>query len=226
MESKWGRLGLIVAATLGVSACAEGYGYSGVNVGYASAYGDPYYDDGYYGGGYYGAGYGGFGAPYYGWYNDFYYPGTGIYVYDRYRRPFRWNDNQRRYWEGRRGGYRNEQIRDNWGDFRRDVRRERRDYRGDLRDNRQAYRNGTINQEQFRQGRRDARQEFRNDVRQERRELRRENRQDRGFAPRPRVEGPRARVDGRVRATNGNTGLIRRSYNPRGGGGGGRRGRD
>ena len=34
-------------------------------------------------------------TPYYGWYDDYYYPGTGIYVYDSYRRPRTWNDDQR-----------------------------------------------------------------------------------------------------------------------------------
>ena len=39
-----------------------------------------------------------YGYPgYYGWYGGFYYPGNGIYVYDRYRRPYRWNGNQQRY---------------------------------------------------------------------------------------------------------------------------------
>ncbi|MCP6640489.1 hypothetical protein NL504_28630, partial [Klebsiella pneumoniae] len=37
----------------------------------------------------------------------------GYYVYDRYRRPFRWNDRQRYYWQQRRG-----QWRGDWGDGR------------------------------------------------------------------------------------------------------------
>ncbi len=66
--------------------------------------------------GYYGGGYGGYGyAPsYFGWYDDFYYPGTGVYVYDRYRRPYRWNDGQRAYWQGRRDAWRGGAIRDQW----------------------------------------------------------------------------------------------------------------
>jgi hypothetical protein len=105
---KLAALGLIAA--IGLGGCTDGYGYSGVSVGYGGGYG---YDDfgyGGYGNGYYGAGLGGLGGyggglgnSYYGWFGDYYYPGTGYYVYDRYRRPHRWNDNQRRYWEGRRG---------------------------------------------------------------------------------------------------------------------------
>jgi hypothetical protein len=93
---------LLVAAGLGLSACGYdryGYGYGGLSVGYGSAgYCDPYWDDCYYGRG------GGY-DPWYGWYGDYYYPGFGIYVYDRYRRPHRWNDDHRRYWEGRRSRY-------------------------------------------------------------------------------------------------------------------------
>lgn len=179
-----GLAGLFVSIGLATAACTDGYGYSGVGVGVGVAdgydYADPYRDGGY---GAYGAGYGGYGSSYSGWYDNFYYPGTGVYVYDRYRRAHRWNDGQRRYWEGRRGGYRNGQIRDNWADFRRDYRNERRDYRGDLRDNRQAYRNGTIDRSQFREGRRDARREFRRDVRQDYRQTRQENRAVRNGNP-------------------------------------------
>lgn len=64
-----------------------GYGpYSGVSlgVGYGGGYGYGY-DGGYY------------GSPF-GWYDDFYYPGTGFYVYDSYRHPRRWNERERSYW--------------------------------------------------------------------------------------------------------------------------------
>ena len=178
------RLGLAGLLGLATVACTDGYGYSGVNVGYGTG---GYYDDGYgygyadpYGGGYgyggYGGGYG-YAPSYFGWYNDFYYPGSGIYVYDQNRRRYRWNDTQRRYWEAQRGRYaRNPQVRENWNDFRRDYRQERQDYRGDLRSNREALRNGTITRDQFRDGRRDARQEFRRDVRQDYRQTRQENR--------------------------------------------------
>jgi predicted dehydrogenase len=171
----WAIAGLIGGVLMTTAGCTDGYGYSGVSLGYG---GGGYYDTPYAGG--YGGGYG-YAPSYYGWYGDYYYPGTGGYVYDRYRRAHRWNDGQRRYWEGRRG---NAQVRDNWQDFRRDVRQDRRDLRGDLRDNRQAYRDGRITRDQFRDGRQDARRDYRGDVRREARELRRENRAEGVRTPR------------------------------------------
>lgn len=104
--------GLVFAAGLGLAACTDGYGYSGVSVGYGSGgYYDDYYDP-YYGNGYYSSAY---GDPYWGWYGDYYYPGTGYYVYDRYRRPYRWNDSQRRYWESRRHDWRGDHGGNHWG---------------------------------------------------------------------------------------------------------------
>ena len=38
------------------------------------------------------------GSPYYGWYDDYYYPGTGTYVYKLYRKPHAWSSRQRTYW--------------------------------------------------------------------------------------------------------------------------------
>ena len=125
---------LTLAAGIGLSACTTPYGYNGVSVGIGTGYNDPYYGGyGYPGHGYagygYGAGYPGYGYgygfdPFWGWNDDFYYPGTGYYVYDRYRRPFRWTDAQRRYWELRRQRALSTSttsnpvvIRDNWGDF-------------------------------------------------------------------------------------------------------------
>lgn len=93
------RLAAVAAAvglTIGLGGCMGDYGYGGV--GYASSY----YDDYGYGG--YGPSYA-YGSPYGGWYNNFYYPGTGVYVFDRGGRRTRWNDGQRRYWEGRRGNW-------------------------------------------------------------------------------------------------------------------------
>lgn len=164
--------------TFATAACTDGYGYSGVGVGYGDA--------GYYGDPYGGGGYGYAGTPgYYGWYGDYYYPGTGAVVYDRYRRARPWNADQQRYWQARRGGWGNRDVRANWQDFGRDVRRERRDYRGDVRAQRQAYRNGTITRDQFRDGRRDAAREYRRDVRQDYRDLRRDNRAKGYRTPRP-----------------------------------------
>ena len=88
--------GAMALAGLTLVGCADEYGYG--RVGYAYDYGGPGYYDAYYGGGGYG--------PYYGWYGGFYYPGAGIYVYDQYRRPYRWNGVQQRYWQGRLNGYR------------------------------------------------------------------------------------------------------------------------
>jgi hypothetical protein len=126
---------LLLAAGIGVSACAYGdgygYGYGGLSAGYGG-YCDPYWDDCYYGGGGYGA-----YDPWYGWYGDYYYPGIGIYVFDRSGRRYRWNDDHRRYWEGRRQHWGDR----NWGD----RRWERWDgYRGDRnRDWRRDGRSGT-----------------------------------------------------------------------------------
>ena len=90
-------IGLIGALALGGCGYNDGFGYSGVSVGTGYYGGGGFYGDGYYGpGGFYQPG--AFG----GWYNNFYYPGSGIYVYDRGGRRHRWNDGQRRYWEGRR----------------------------------------------------------------------------------------------------------------------------
>ena len=108
-----------LAATAGLSACANIGPYGGVSVGYGSpygsygSYGDPY--------GYgYGSGYGYLPAShYYGWYNGYYYPGTGYYVYDPFGNRFRW-DPYRDYWEARRP--KDDSLRDvvaNWSEFRR-----------------------------------------------------------------------------------------------------------
>ena len=88
-----GGVAIALGLALTASACVDDYGYGGMEVGYGNAgyYGDPYYDG-------YGYSSYGYGPSYYGWYGDYYYPGAGIYVYDQYRRPYRWNDSQRRYW--------------------------------------------------------------------------------------------------------------------------------
>lgn len=89
---------LALASGLALGGCAydDGYGYGGVSVGtgYYGGYGGGYYDP-YWGPANYPGGY--------GWYDGFYYPGNGYYVYDRGGRRHRWSDGQRRYWEGRRG---------------------------------------------------------------------------------------------------------------------------
>ncbi|MGY4397807.1 hypothetical protein ACVWZA_003004 [Sphingomonas sp. UYAg733] len=146
-----GLAALALAATIGLGGCTDGYGYNGVSLGYGS--GD-YYDASYYDGGYgYGGGYGGG----YGWYGDYYYPGTGYYIYDRNRRAHRWNDGQRRYWEGRRDHHwdgRNR--RDNWQGFNRDRGVDNRDDRQNRWGGRQGYRNGQATSGQVREERRDS----------------------------------------------------------------------
>ena len=118
--------------------CADyGYGsYSGLSLGlgYGGGYGGYYgYDYGYspfgYGYGYSPFDYGGwYGEPYFGWYGGGYYPGTGIYVYDSYRRPHRWSDQQQRYWTQRQQSvtttattrnYQRPQFHENWSGFNR-----------------------------------------------------------------------------------------------------------
>jgi hypothetical protein len=97
-------ISLIAGSALALGGCA--YGGIGLGMGYGGGYGDygysygsPYgYDYGPYGGyGAYPGYYGGFGYPY-GWYDNSYYPGTGIYVYDSYRRPRVWSSHERAYW--------------------------------------------------------------------------------------------------------------------------------
>jgi hypothetical protein len=113
---------LALVAAAGLAACSSsdygrhGYGYSRVAVGV------------------------GYSAPYYGWYDGFYYPGTGYYVYDRHGARHRWRDRDRRHWEGRR----HDQRRDNWSGYhyRRDDRRWDRDDRRGWRDNDRRGRHG------------------------------------------------------------------------------------
>ncbi len=137
------RPAILIAATAALGACTSygGYGRTYASVGYGSG--------GYYP---YSSRYTPYG--YYGWYDDYYYPGTGYYVYDRHGRKHRWNDRQRGYWEGRRGDHRD--GRPNWEGYHRDNDRDGRhgDYSRDRdhrrdgnwdrqhrdRDDRQSYR--------------------------------------------------------------------------------------
>lgn len=128
---------IVLAAAIGLGGCATPFGYgSGVSVGYGDrGYHDPYY--GGYGYGYgsaygygspYGYGYSPYGysrygygySPYYGWNNGYYYPGTGYYVYDRYRRPRVMTDAERQYWTERAnspGSTTTRKLLQNWADF-------------------------------------------------------------------------------------------------------------
>lgn len=113
---------LLAAGALSLSGCADYYGYGGgyyggygyagpyVGLGYSSGYYDPYY------GGY------GYGYPYFGWYDNFYYPGAGIYVYDTYRRPRVMTRRERAHWTERSPALRTgstKRVRENWSGFNR-----------------------------------------------------------------------------------------------------------
>ena len=114
-------LALTLLGGVALSGCAYGIGdpyggYGGVSVGYNSGYyggGYGYSPYGYSGYGYgspygyanYGSygGYGSYGYGYdpFGWYGNSYYPGTGIYVYDRHHHRRTWSDSERRHWQQR-----------------------------------------------------------------------------------------------------------------------------
>ncbi len=96
---------LAVAASLSLSGCYYYGDLAGYDSSYDSSY-DPYY-----------SGYGSatFAYSYFGWYQDFYYPGIGVHVFDRYGNRHRWSDRHRRYWEGL--GYRHRDRRENWDGF-------------------------------------------------------------------------------------------------------------
>lgn len=79
----------LIASTLALAGCAmdDGYGYGGVSMGYGPGYyGDPYGPYDY--------------APF-GWYDGYYYPGNGYWLYDRGGGRHRWDDRHRQYWEHR-----------------------------------------------------------------------------------------------------------------------------
>ncbi|MHB9878214.1 hypothetical protein ACSMXM_00910 [Pacificimonas sp. ICDLI1SI03] len=98
------RAVIIGVAGMSLGACAYGdlgHGSVGISSGgyYGSGYDSRYYDNYGYNRTYrYPA--------YYGWYDNYYYPGQGIYVYDRRGDRHRWRDNDRRHWEGRRAEFR------------------------------------------------------------------------------------------------------------------------
>ena len=93
---------VIAAAALALGGCAsngQGYGYGRV----AHGYNYP-------------------ARSYYGWYGNFYYPGNGYYLYDRYGIRHRWNDRERGYWQQRGGGRHHHE---NWSGYHRDRDRHR-----------------------------------------------------------------------------------------------------
>jgi hypothetical protein len=95
---------LALVSGIALSGCAYdmygndyGYGYGpygSLGVGYGG------YGYGGYGYSPYGYGYGPYGYGYdpFGWYGGYYYPGSGIYVYDRDRHPRVMTDDQKRHW--------------------------------------------------------------------------------------------------------------------------------
>jgi hypothetical protein len=88
---------LLTAAALSLGACAAD-GYTGVNVGFGYDY--PFYDPAAcWNSGWYDYGWSG---PYCGWYDGLFYPGTGIYVYDREHHAHLWSDADKTYWNQRR----------------------------------------------------------------------------------------------------------------------------
>ena len=137
------RAAAIGISAMGLSACAYtgGTGYyddDGYQYGYNDPYCDSYYEyDRYYDcdyrSGFANIGYGG------GYYDNFYYPGYGIYIFDRGGQRYRWQDRHRRYWtqqryrwhaERRGHGHRGDAYRGEHRDHR-DGRRTRRDHRSD-----------------------------------------------------------------------------------------------
>ena len=98
------HVALAVCAAATVAGCTtydDGYGYNYGRNYYASrpwayTYGTPY--------------------SYFGWYDNFYYPGVGVYLYDGSGLRYRWDQSQQRYWESRRG--RDYRGQENWSGYR------------------------------------------------------------------------------------------------------------
>ncbi|MGQ3099997.1 MAG: hypothetical protein ACT6Q5_01010 [Sphingopyxis solisilvae] len=106
-------LGALATTTLGGCYYGDVYGAGYASGGDCAArYGNSYYDydgyaydDGYgydcydasdYGGGFLNIGFGG------GWYDNYYYPGHGLWMFDRYRNRYPLRDHYLNYWGGRR----------------------------------------------------------------------------------------------------------------------------
>lgn len=188
------NLALVAVGAVSLAGCAGVGPYYGASVGLGNGYNDPYYNNGYspygsyggYGGyGSYGSPYGynsayGYGAPSGGWYQGYYYPGTGAYVYDQQRRRVRLSDSQRRYWERQRAlRQASPAVRQNVRQYRTERRDDRRAYRVERQDDRAVLQRGEVTRREYRADRQQDRREYRRDQRQDTRELRRENRRDR-----------------------------------------------
>ncbi len=132
---------IAVGALLGLGGCMYGgTGYYGDgyvnNAGYQC---DPYapFDDYYACDSGYGFANIGFGG---GWYDQYYYPGYGIYIFDRGGRRHAMRDNHRRHWARQRAEYGGHHVRDR--NLHPQQRADRRDRRGDRRDGAQDQRRG------------------------------------------------------------------------------------
>lgn len=118
-------LGAVATTMLGGCYYGDVYGASYASRGDCAArYGDAYYDyDGYaYDDGYgydcydaadYGSGFVqiGFGG---GWYDDYYYPGHGLWMFDRYRNRYPLRDRYLSYWGGRRAWWKHHGKHGDW----------------------------------------------------------------------------------------------------------------
>lgn len=140
---------LAAGALLSLGGCMYGasgyYGDGYVNNGGYDC--DPYapFNDYYacdYGYGFANIGYGG------GWYDQFYYPGYGIHIFDRGGRRHAMRDHHRRYWARQRAEYGGHHAGDrNW---RRGQRADRRDQRRDGRDRTRDSRRGHYRDDSYR----------------------------------------------------------------------------
>src|SRR3546814_8285386 len=118
-------LGALAATALGGCYYGDVDGASYASGGDCSArYGDAYYDydgyaydDGYgydcydasdYGSGFVNIGFGG------GWYDDYYYPGYGMWMFDNYRNRYPLRDRYLNYWGGRRAWWKHHGGRKDW----------------------------------------------------------------------------------------------------------------
>lgn len=118
-------LGALATTMLGGCYYGDVYGASYASGGDCAArYGDAYYDyDGYaYDDGYgydcydaadYGSGFAqiGFGG---GWYDSYYYPGYGMWMFDNYRNRYPLRDRYLNYWGGRRAWWKHHGGRNDW----------------------------------------------------------------------------------------------------------------
>lgn len=115
-----------LAASAALGACTSYGPYGGTSVGVGVGYGSPYgYGYGY--GSPYGYGYGSpyyAGYPYYGWYDGFYYPGAGYWMYDGWGHHYPITKKHSDYWSNmleraRKNdtNFAKAQVQENWSGF-------------------------------------------------------------------------------------------------------------